>query len=124
MRVPWLTVVLLALGACRAARAQAPVPCPSTTPVAAFPDIVPGAKTTASKDPVAELLDGDPYADALAAIHLRTSRYDPAVDGEDPYAEQLRLMNPYTEELHVRPRAAAPTTTELLDIETNPYTRR
>lgn len=125
MRVPWLTVVFLALGAGRAARAQEPAqPCP-TMAVAAFPDVVPESKTHASKDPAAELLDGDPYADELAVIRVRINHHDPAVDGVDPYAEQLRLMNPYTEELRSRTRApTAPMSTELLYMETNPYTRR
>ncbi len=89
----------------------------------AFSDVVAGPKTHASKDPVAELLDGDPYADAIAAIRAReTAR---ALDDEDPYAEQMRLMNPYTEELRNRTRPrTAPMTSELLDLETNPYTAR
>lgn len=125
MRVPWLTVVFLALGAGRAAWAREPAQHCPTMAVAAFPDVLPGSKARAQQDPALELLDADPYADALAAIRVRVSRYDPAVDGEEPYAEQLRLINPYTEELRSRTRAtAAPVTTELVDIETNPYTRR
>ena len=62
---------------------------------------------------------------AWAFYGHRLNLYRRTIDDEDPYAEQMRLANPYTDELRSRTRAAsAPATTELLDIDTNPYTRR
>jgi hypothetical protein len=93
--------------------------------VAAFPDVVPESEAHAAKDPLTELLDEDPYADVLAAIHVRENLDGPDIDDEDPYAEQMKLMNPYTEELRRRMRAmTAPMTSDPLDLDTNPYSRR
>jgi hypothetical protein len=127
MRVPWLTVYVGALVTVRAAWAQetASAQRHATAAVAAFPDVVTQPKTHAVTDPVAALLDGDPYADALAAIRDRQSASEASLDDEDPYAEQMKLMNPYTEELRSRTRPrTAPVASELLDLETNPYTAR
>ena len=124
MRVRWPTVFFVVLGAGRAASAQPTAPAPQTaTPaVAAFPDVVPEPKKPAATDPVTELLGEDPYADVLTAIHVRENLYGAAIDDEDPYADQMKLMNPYTEELRHRMRVvAAPLMT---DLDTNPYTRR
>jgi len=62
---------------------------PAPTAVAAFPDLEP-AGVTASVDPVAQLLDDDPYRGC----------YDPLFD-DDPYAEALHRLRPHVHGEHV-----------------------
>ena len=107
----------VAPGAARAvpdAAATAPTPVPTTTAVAAFPDVV-EAHVQTRPAPTHELLETNPYDAELARLRAQESLFGPAIDEENPYAEQLMLANPYTSEL--RQRALEP------DFQ-NPSTRR
>lgn len=110
----WGQVAPGAARAVPAAAATAPAPAPFTTAVAAFPDVV---ERHVQKRPALthELLDTNPYDAELARLKAQENLFGPAIDEENPYAEQLMLANPYTAEL--RHRALEP------DFE-NPYTPR
>jgi hypothetical protein len=74
---------------------------PTTTAVAAFPDVVP-EHPAQPVDPALELLASDPYEAQLTARKIAANLYGEDAELDSPYAEQLRLANPYTDRLRAR----------------------
>ncbi|HVU01254.1 MAG TPA: hypothetical protein VHE30_05865 [Polyangiaceae bacterium] len=101
--LPWVTRVADFF------HAESPTPSarPTTTAVAAFPDVAP-EKSKAAPDPAAELLETSPYGAQLAAAQARENLFGPDLDHLDPYAEELSLANPYSEDLHLVNPYASP----------------
>jgi hypothetical protein len=67
----------------------------ATTAVAAFPDVA-KERPKPAPDRALELLATDPYAAELAFREAQRNLFGDALEDEDPYAEALRLVNPYT----------------------------
>jgi len=86
-------------------------PTGTTTAVAAFPDVAPARPAAPLHDDVTDLLATDPYAAELAFREAQRNLFGDALEDDDPYAEALRLVNPYT----------ASTATAQSAVPANPY---
>jgi len=71
-------------------------PAATTTAVAAFPDVAPARPSAPTHDDVTDLLTTDPYAAELAFREAQRNLFGDGLEDDDPYAEALRLVNPYT----------------------------
>jgi hypothetical protein len=91
--LPWTTTAPVTEPPTEAAR-------PATKAVASFPDVVPN-RAPPPVDPALELLASDPYEAQLMAIKIAVNLYGGVSALEDPYAEERRLANPYTDHLRV-----------------------
>jgi hypothetical protein len=86
-------------------------PAATTTAVAAFPDVAPARPAAPQHDDVTDLLATDPYAAELAFREAQRNLFGDGLEDDDPYAEALRLVNPYS----------VPAATARNTVPANPY---